>query len=173
MIKIGKIVFGTLFFLVSTQIFAQKNPCNFTEERKGDTVIYKGEMNYLGTTHAELRISLQFQMIGNELGLVFGLNNIDGISMDSTNVAYIQLANDKEYILTPKQISLTKDNKRLECRYVVSEQDEQNFISYVITGIYISTNIHPQIDISDFNRYTARRISERFKCAHDKIKNTK
>ena len=102
MIKIGKIVFGTLFFLVSTQIFAQKNPCNFTEERKGDTVIYKGEMNYLGTTHAELRISLQFQMIGNELGLVFGLNNIDGISMDSTNVAYIQLANDKEYILRNK-----------------------------------------------------------------------
>ena len=53
------------------------------------------------------------------------------------------------------------------------EQYEEDFSSNIITGIFFSTNLHPQIDLSDFNKYTARRLSERFKCACNEIKKAK
>lgn len=173
MTKIGQCIFGILVFLSSTVVVAQKMPCKFTEEKRGEITVYKGEMSYIGTVHEDLRISLQFQMIENEVGIVIGLNNKDGIRIDSTNVAYVQLSNDKEYVLVPKEISYTNQNKRLECRYVVSEQYEEDFSSNIITGIYFSTNLHPQIDLSDLNKYTARRLSDRFRCACEEIKKAK
>ncbi|MEE0926576.1 MAG: hypothetical protein UH641_03150 [Bacteroidales bacterium] len=173
MTKIIKCIFGIFFLFSSSVIVAQTNPCKFTEEKRGEVTVYKGEMTYIGTIHEELRIGLQFQMIGDEVGIAISVNNKDGISIDSTNVAYVQLSNDKEYVLVPKEISYTNQNKRLECRYVVSEQYEEDFSSNIITGIYFSTNLHPQIDLSDFNKYTARRLSERFKCACNEIKKAK
>lgn len=173
MIKIRKCILGILVFLSSTVVVAQKMPCKFTEEKRGEITVYKGEMSYIGTVHEDLRISLQFQMIENEVGIVIGLNNKDGIRIDSTNVAYVQLSNDKEYVLIPKEVLYTNQNKRLECRYVVSEQYEEDFSSNIITGIYFSTNLHPQIDLSDLNKYTARRLSDRFRCACEEIKKAK
>ena len=152
MTKIIKCIFGIFFLFSSSVIVAQTNPCKFTEEKRGEVTVYKGEMTYIGTIHEELRIGLQFQMIGDEVGIVISVNNKDGISIDSSNVAYVQLSNDKEYVLVPKEISYTNQNKRLECRYVVSEQYEEDFSSNIITGIYFSTNLHPQIDLSDFNK---------------------
>jgi hypothetical protein len=153
--------------------FAQSNPCKFTEVHTSNSVIMKGEMNYMGSVEKSLRISVQFQMVEDETGLCIGVNNQDGLTMDSTNVAYVQLSNGKEYVLIPKNIQISNDNKRLECRYVVTEEDEQDFVRYIITGIFFSTNIHPQIELEDFNRHTARKISEKFKCAYEKIKNKK
>ncbi len=171
--SIKSVVFCFGLTLLTYASFAQSNPCNFTEVHTNTSVIMKGEMNYMSSVEKSLRISVQFQMVEDETGLCIGVNNQDGLIIDSTNVAYIQLSNGKEYVLIPKDIKVSNDGKRLESRYVVPEEKEIDFVKNIITGIFFSTNLHPQIDIEEFNRHTARKISEKFKCAYENIKNKK
>lgn len=147
-------------------LFSQETPCNFTEVQENGKVVYKGERNYLNTEYKELKICLQFQYSEGRYCIAIITEGDRRMEIDSTNVAYFQLRNGKEYILKPGERKYDRDGKQLECRYMVEDKDVKDFSNNPIGGIFYSTNIYPQIDIPDLNNYTSRKLRERFNCAY-------
>ncbi len=155
-----------LSLLPAMMLFSQQTPCNFTEVEENGKIVYKGERNYISTDYKELKICLQFQYSEGQYCIAVITEGNRRMEIDSTNVAYMQLGNGKEYVLKPGERKYDKDGKQLECRYVVGEKDVRDFSNNPIRGIFFSTDIYPQIDISDLNNYTSRKLRERFNCAY-------
>ncbi len=152
---------------------AQDVPCNFTEVIEKSGRVLKAEKNYLNTEYKELRLCLQFQYSNDRLCLSISTNGKEKITLNETNVAYVQFDNGEEKVLKLENgVPIQKDGST-ECRFVVSPQDENTFTQQFITGIYFSSEEYPQIDINDLNRYTARKLRERFNCAYTHFRTKK
>lgn len=167
-----KIVSGLILLFVGFAAFCQsdKKPCSLTEAEEEGHLVRKGEMNYLSGNYKELRLSIQFQMIDNNMYVCIGMDLPQGDTIYQDNLAYIQFEDGKECVLTPDIVRKDKSGKRTECKFLVPEKDEPLFIASVMSGVFLSTKEHPQIDIIDLNRYTARKFRERFECAYSNLK---
>lgn len=165
-VKMKNVSAFVLSLFVAMSLFSQEAPCNFTEVEEMGKVVYKGEKNYINTEYKELRICLQFQYSQERYFIAITTEGDRKMVIDSSNVAYVQLENGKEYILRPHECKYDKDGMRLECRYVVAKEDERDFANIPIKGIFFSSDVYPQIDIADLNNYTARKLREKFNCAY-------
>ena len=58
-------------------------------------------MNYLSGNYKELRLSIQFQMIDNNMYVCIGMDLPQGDTIYQDNLAYIQFEDGKECVLTP------------------------------------------------------------------------
>ncbi len=167
-----KIVSGLILLFASFAAFCQsdKTACSLTEVEEDGHLVRKGEMNYLNGNYKELRLSIQFQMSDNNMYVCIGMDLQDEDMIGSDNLAYIQFEDGKECVLTPDIVRKDKSGKRTECKFLVATKDEPLFIASVMSGVFFSTKEHPQIEIIDLNRYTARKFRERFECAYSNLK---
>ncbi len=168
-----KVVSGLFFLIAGLVVYGQDVPCGLSEVHDASGVVLKGEKNYINSEYKEMKLCLQFQYATEHLCLAISTNGSEALDIDSTNVAYVQLDNGKEYILKPQIESLTVRKNFSECRYLVEKQDAEAFANHLITGIYLSTKKYPQIDINDLNRYTARKLKEKFSCVYGNVINKK
>lgn len=154
------------FIFAFCGLSAQEVPCNLTEVIEKSGKVLKGEKNYIRTEYEELRLCLQFQYANDRLCLSISTNGDEKLTLDETNVAYVQFDNGEEKIMKPAGGAAIQKDGSTECRFVVAKEDEETFIHQFITGIYFSSKEYPQIDIDELNRYTARKLKERFNCAY-------
>lgn len=153
--------------------FSQEKPCHLTEVEEAEGIVLKAEKNYVSSDDKELRLCLQFQFANDRLCLGVTIEGKRRMEIDTSNVAYVQLSSGEEHILRLASYKYGKDEKTLECRFEVAGEDERDFAMNMMTGVYLSTKEYPQIDISDLNPYTARKIRERFNCAYTNFLNGK
>ena len=57
-----------------------------------------------------------------------------------------------------------ENTKKIGCRYVVSDENKELFSQKTISAIYFSSKDYPQIEIAELNKYTAKKLMERFNC---------
>lgn len=155
------LVIALLF--VSAISFAQETPCHLTAEQIDGKTIYRGERNYLNTEYDNLRVCIQYLYDGEDhcLGLTFDTQS--GITVLEKSEVFVQFSNDAEEKVPLK--SLIKTDKKIECRFAISKEQEKVFSHEQISAVYFSTVEYPQIEIPEIHKYTGRKIMERFNCA--------
>ncbi len=151
-------------FLLTAISFAQKTPCNLIEEQENGKTIYRGERNYVGTNYEDLRVCVQYLYDGENHCLELTLDTKAILTPEEKSIAYIQLTNEEEQELVLDRIVTTSKNNKIGCRYALSEEQQKIFSQTTITAIYFSTKEYPQIEIAELNKYTAKKLMERFNC---------
>jgi hypothetical protein len=164
-----KIFLVAIAVLLTGVSFAQKTPCNLTEEKKDGKTLYRGERNYIGTNYDDFRVCIQYLYDGENHCLELTLDPKNPLTMEEKSIAYIQFAEDLEVELTLSEIILNPDNKKIGCRYALTEEQKEIFAHKTITAIYFSTKEYPQIEIPELNKYTAKKLMERFNCGINTI----
>ena len=153
--------------------FAQGTPCNLIEEVKDGKTMYRGERNYVGTNYDDFRVCIQYLYDGENHCLELTLDPKNTLNVEENSIAYIQFAEAEEVELTLSKIILTPNNNKIGCRYALTEEQKDIFAHKTITAIYFSTKEYPQVEIPELNKYTAKKLMERFNCGISTIKNQK
>lgn len=151
-----------IMLFISAMAFAQQNPCKFTTETKGDKTIYRGERNYVNTNYDKFRVCIQYLYDGEKhcLGLTMDVEPQVNIAENST--IFVQFSNNEEVELKLTNIEAIK--KKIECHYAIPTDLQKLFTQETISAIYFSTEEYPQVEIPELNKYTARKLKERFEC---------
>ncbi len=164
-----KILLIASALLLTSVVFAQKTPCNLTEETKDGKTMYRGERNYVGTNYDDLRVCVQYLYDGENHCLELTLDTKLTLTPQEKSIAYIQLANDTEEELVLSKIVTNSKNNKIGCRYALTESQQKIFSQTTITAIYFSTKEYSQIEIAELNKYTAKKLMERFNCGINTI----
>jgi hypothetical protein len=157
-----KIIVIALLF-VSVISFAQETPCKLMVETKDGKTLYKGERNYVNTNYENFRICIQYLYDGEKHCLGLTIDPKTPVTIEENSVIYVQFASEKEVEL--KLSEMIPNGKKIECRYAITDSNKTIFSNEVISGIYLSTQEYPQVEVPDLNKYTAKKIMERFNCA--------
>ncbi len=155
------IVIALLF--VSTISLAQETPCKLIEEKKDGKTLYRGERNYVNTNYDDFRICIQYLYNGEKHCLGLTIDSKTPVTIEEKSVVYIQFSEEKEIELELTEMIF--NGKKIECRYAITEENKEIFSKDIISAIYLSTKEFPQIEIPELNKYTARKLKERFECA--------
>jgi hypothetical protein len=164
-----KILLIASALLLTSVVFAQKTPCNLTEETKDGKTMYRGERNYVGTNYDDFRVCIQYLYDGENHCLELTLDSKNPLTVEENSIAYIQLAEDLEVELKLSQIITNTKNGKIGCRYALDEKQKEIFAQKTITAIYFSTKEYSQIEIPELNKYTAKKLMERFNCGINTI----
>lgn len=159
-----KIFLIAIVLLLSALSYAQKTPCNLTEENKDGKIMYRGERNYVGTNYENFRVCIQYLYDGTNHCLELTLDYKQPLTVEEKSVAYIQFPNEEEVELVLSEIVTNDKNNKIGCRYALTEEQQKIFSQQTITAIYFSTKEYPQIEIAELNKYTAKKLMERFNC---------
>lgn len=159
-----KILLIVTALLITSLSFAQKTPCKLIEEQEKGKTIYRGERNYVGTNYDNFRVCVQYLYDGENHCLELTLDYNQPLTVEENSIAYIQFANEKEEELKLSEIIINPKNNKIGCRYALSEEQQEIFSQTTITAIYFSTKEYPQIEIAELNKYTAKKMMERFNC---------
>ncbi|MEE0888623.1 MAG: hypothetical protein U0L57_00245 [Bacteroidales bacterium] len=164
-----KILLIVTALLLTSLSFAQKTPCNLIEEQENGKTMYRGERNYVGTNYDDFRVCIQYLYDGENHCLELTLDYKQPLTVEEKSVAYIQFPNDEEVELKLSQIITNTKNGKIGCRYALDEKQKEIFAQKTITAIYFSTKEYSQIEIPELNKYTAKKLMERFNCGINTI----
>ncbi|MBR5253515.1 MAG: hypothetical protein IKV46_00550 [Bacteroidales bacterium] len=164
-----KILLIITTILLTTSLFSQKTPCNLTESIENGKTIYRGERNYVTTNYEDLRVCVQYLYDSERHCLELTLDTKEALSVEKNSIAYIQFAEDLEEELKLNDIVINEKNNKISCRYALSAEQEKIFSLQPIQAIYFSTKEYSQIEIPELNKYTAKKIMERFNCGINTI----
>jgi hypothetical protein len=159
-----KILLIASALLLTSVVFAQKTPCNLTEETKDGKTMYRGERNYVSTNYDDFRVCIQYLYDGENHCLELTLDYKQPLTVEEKSVAYIQFPNDNEVELVLSEIITNNKTNKIGCRYALREDQQKIFSEQTITAIYFSTKEYPQIEIAELNKYTAKKLMGRFNC---------
>lgn len=159
-----KILLIVTTLLLTSLSFAQKTPCNLIEEKENGKTMYRGERNYVGTNYDDFRVCIQYLYDGENHCLELTLDYKQPLTVEEKSVAYIQFPNEEEVELVLSEIVTNDKNSKIGCRYALTEEQQKIFSQQTITAIYFSTKEYPQIEIAELNKYTAKKLMERFNC---------
>ena len=164
-----KIFLIAIVLLLSAVSYAQKTPCNLTEEKADGKIMYRGERNYVGTNYENFRVCIQYLYDGTNHCLELTLDYKQPLTVEEKSVAYIQFPNEEEVELVLSEIVTNDKNGKIGCRYALDEKQKEIFAQKTITAIYFSTKEYSQIEIPELNKYTAKKLMERFNCGINTI----
>lgn len=159
--KILLIATALLFTALS---FAQKTPCKLIEEKENGKTMYRGERNYVGTNYDDLRVCVQYLYDGENHCLELTLDPREPLLVEENTPAFIQFSTGEEVEMKLSKIIIKENTNKVGCRYVVGEENKELFSQKTISAIYLSSKDYPQIEIAELNKYTAKKLMERFSC---------
>ena len=113
---------------------------------------------------AFLRGTLQYLYDGENHCLELTLDPRETLTVEENTPAFIQFSTGEEIEMSLSKIIVKENTKKIGCRYVVSEENKELFSQKTISAIYFSSKDYPQIEIAELNKYTAKKLMERFNC---------
>ena len=145
-----KIVSGLILLFVSFAAFCQsdKKPCSLTEAEEEGHLVRKGEMNYLSGNYKELRLSIQFQMIDNNMYVCIGMDLPQGDTIYQDNLAYIQFEDGKECVLTPDIVRKDKGDPAAVVYEAIDKAKNNPSINRLVPAIVSPLKIRPKSILS-------------------------
>ena len=81
-----KIFLIAIVLLLSAVSYAQKTPCNLTEENKDGKIMYRGERNYAGTNYENFRVCIQYLYDGTNHCLELTLDYKQPLTVEDKSV---------------------------------------------------------------------------------------
>jgi len=159
-----KILLIATALLLTSLSFAQKTPCNLIEEKENGKTMYRGERNYVGTNYDDLRVCVQYLYDGENHCLELTLDPREPLLVEENTPAFIQFSTGEEVEMKLSKIIIKENTNKVGCRYVVGEENKELFSQKTISAIYLSSKDYPQIEIAELNKYTAKKLMERFSC---------
>lgn len=159
-----KILLIATTLLFTALSFAQKTPCKLIEEQENGKTMYRGERNYVGTNYDDLRVCVQYLYDGENHCLELTLDPREPLLVEENTPAFIQFSTGEEVEMKLSKIIIKENTNKVGCRYVVGEENKELFSQKTISAIYLSSKDYPQIEIAELNKYTAKKLMERFSC---------